>query len=629
MENLNYFIKNRENYKNLAFFGGGVALNQRIDIFYRCGLKLPSVVCDNNSVNYNSFVEESIPIMSFDDGLEKYDNLYVVITSDKYMNEILQQVLVKIPVERVFYFTPNEILDYNEKYGSDTIDKLIVDRNNYKSLLFYVNEEFINILVKLFYRCSIEMPDAVCDEDDDKYDLHVEGVIPIMSFDKALEQFEMPYIIIVHDNNFADNIRLLSDKLPKERIICFSVNEMQQYIKNRDYSKYDFNMPRHMKKIQDKLRYYQCLYANRKNIKVRTDDFFIKSEDKYVYLVDYMDTDKVEVDIVLHNNIVLKRTIHMLNNEYLAVESHAYFEQEEQYIKKSVTNIARFSNYLSNKCIEFAYIQVTDNTSMIESEAGYNISKVANTNADIILAGLRENNINTLDFRDYIIKNKQLCEDWFFRTDAHWSNRGAFAANTVLCQYIQNILDYDLNFKNEYFDIEKYDSKIYKDVFLGGIGRLVGMLRSGECEEFELLTPKFDTDFEWICEEKSIAKRGRAEKVLILHEQLHGANNSVHHHSANSLMHKGYVVIKNHSAANDKTIFIINDSFSRTLVMFVTQQFKEVHFFDFRQEDFNTKLFNAIEKSQPTMVLMMYCIAHTLSDVGAFNVKPQTDISKK
>lgn len=337
MQSLNDFIKKRNDYVNLAFFGGGATLNQRIELFSMYDLKMPDVVCDNNAENHNLMTENNIPMMSFEDAIYKYDNLHVVITSDKYMNEILQQVLTKIPIERVFYFTPNEILEYNEQYvRSNTvtnIEELIKNRNNYEGLLFYIKDRYINISVKLFYRCSIEMPDAVCDDDEDKYDLPVEGVIPRMSFDSALEQFENSYIVVIVDDNFVNNIALLMGKVPRERIICLEIKAMSQYIKNRDYSKYDFHMPKHIKKIKDKLKYYQDLYAKRENIRVRTDDFFIKSKDKYVYLVDYMDRDKIEFDVLLNVNSKIKVVYHKLSNGYLSAEYPICIECEKNMLK--------------------------------------------------------------------------------------------------------------------------------------------------------------------------------------------------------------------------------------------------------------------------------------------------------
>lgn len=247
---------------------------------------------------------------------------------------------------------------------------------------------------------------------------------------------------------------------------------------------------------------------------------------------------------------------------------------------------------------------------------------------------MKVKNINTLDFREYIIKNKHRCKEWFFKADFHWTNRGAFNANIILCKYIQSILGCDLNFKYEYFDIENYNSKIYKEVFLGYEVGMAGILFVDGYENFELLTPKFNTDFEWICEEKGYYKRGEAEDVLILHEQLHGLHITTNHYAANSIIHARYTIVKNNNSPNDKIVFIINDSFSYPLSMFMTQQFKEVHFFDFRQEDFNTKLFKAIENAKPDIVIIMHCAQVNLSAYasnagtsfcGAFNVKPPTE----
>lgn len=468
--------------------------------------------------------------------------------------------------------------------------------------------EAVNLRVKLFYRASIEMPDAVCDNNSDNYDLHVEGVIPIMSFDEAVEKFDNIYVLITSDIYLNEIMKRVMEKVPIERIFYFTPDEIKKYIKEKDYSKSEFYMPKHINKIQDKLKYYQDLYAKGENIKIRTDNFFIKSDEKYVYLVDYMNRDSVKTNGTIES---LTRNIYKLkiNNNYFMVSKFdtkpKFIHHENDYIKSSIENIVSFNNHLKDKNIPFSYIKVPHIVSSLKGDDFENMYDDANRQVDKLIEGLNENNIHHLDLRDYVMKNNIKPEDWFFRTDFHWAPRAVFEANKVICEYIAKFIDCELNY--DYFDIKNYNIKIHKNRFLGSNAIVFGLLHSNDCDDFEIITPKFETDFSLICDEKEYYKRGAAKDVLVLHEQLNfGYYPNISMYSSYSLFHKCYTVVKNHNNKNGIKIFIINDSFSRPLSMFMTQQFEEVHFFDFRQEDFNKKLFEAIEYVNPDMILMIY-----------------------
>lgn len=71
---------------------------------------------------------------------------------------------------------------------------------------------------------------------------------------------------------FNESMEQVMEKMPIERIFYFPNDEIIKYIKEKDYSKSEFHMPKHIKKIQGKLKYYQDLYAKGENVKIRTYD---------------------------------------------------------------------------------------------------------------------------------------------------------------------------------------------------------------------------------------------------------------------------------------------------------------------------------------------------------------------
>lgn len=613
MGSLENFIKNRGNYENLAFFGWWATLNQTIGIFYITGFKMPNAICYNKKANYDTFAEENISIY-FEKAFEKSVDLYVAITDYVHMNGIVTQILKKIQVGKMFYFTSNKINRYIKELSFNAIDNFVQNRHRYNELLFFADDDALKVLIKLFYRCSMEMPEAICDSDADRYDLCVDGVIPIMSLDSAMHKFENPYIIVVESESLKKRLKQVHQKVPKKRVIYLNTNDIIEYIKKRDYSNYNFNMPKHMKKIEDKLKYYQYMYTKGNNIKIRTDDFFIKSKDKYVYLVDYMNQDYFGIN---DNRIA---SIYRFNSDKRYLTCDYPKGNKEDNIADSLKNVIEFNKYLKDKNIEFVYVQAPIVVKPNENDLHGDFEDCVNKNADRLVVKFRENNINVLDFREYLIRNEIDFKDWFYKTDPHWTARAAFTANKEICVYIKNSIDCNLNY--DYLDINNYNIETHKNKFIGTFVTLnSGLLYAHNAEDFEMITPNFKTDLSWTCAEKGYHRRGEAKKSLVFHEHLHGAYYSVYPYAAYSLIHENYVVIKNHLINNNKKIFMINNSFGNALAMFISQQFKEVHFFDPRRENVNDKLFEAIEDVKPDIVLMLYHPPATMrSDV--FDVNP-------
>lgn len=575
-----------------------------------CSLRMPVAICDND-VNKQGTKMYNIPVMSFDDACNRFDNINVVITNDVYMEEILQQVTEKIPSKQVRYYFQRELFGHRVKNKELLINRFIRNRDEYKNLVFFGAGEYLDKVMSFFEFCDISKPVAICDNDIGKQGAILYD-IPVISFDDAYDEFGNDMYIVITSVNINVQLEILyqiTRKIHTENIYFFSYQDMPRlksdYMAEKDGRLVD---PEY---IKDKLKYYYDLYDKGENIRIENDNYFIKADEKYVDLIDYMDRENVNnIHKIKVNDDVF------LINKYNIHPRKVFMEND--YIEKSVENIISFNKYLSSKNIPFVYIQAPHIVSSLKGNNFENLYNDVNRHADKFIQKLNENNINTLDFRDYVMKNNIKTEDWFFRTDFHWTPRAAFEANKVICEYIAKHIDCEFNY--EYFDLKNYNIETYEDVFLGNIGKIVGLLYSEGGENFEMITPRFKTDFSWICEEKRYNNRGEAKDVLVFHEQLKRVYYKGTMYSSYSLAHELYTIIKNNINKNNKKLMLINDSFVKPLSMFISQQFEEVHLFDFRQDDFNRKLFEAIEEVKPDMVLMMYSLPPTLKDANGFDV---------
>ncbi|SFG50972.1 SGNH hydrolase-like domain-containing protein, acetyltransferase AlgX [Lachnospiraceae bacterium C7] len=104
-------------------------------------------------------------------------------------------------------------------------------------------------------------------------------------------------------------------------------------------------------------------------------------------------------------------------------------------------------------------------------------------------------NISYIDYRDYSTEmTKFQGSNVFYNTDHHWKTKSAFYSYQVLVKELNNRFKMNIDPDGYYTNLNNYNVTTYKDYFLGSMGRETGVSYSG-LDDFELITPKFDTDF--------------------------------------------------------------------------------------------------------------------------------------
>lgn len=95
--------KKRAVYSDFCFFGGGALCRESLAVFRAEGIPLPLAICDNNPENQGTFID-GIPVVSFQEAVEKFPKLSIMICSSKYYSQIHAQVLEKIEEDRLIRY---------------------------------------------------------------------------------------------------------------------------------------------------------------------------------------------------------------------------------------------------------------------------------------------------------------------------------------------------------------------------------------------------------------------------------------------------------------------------------------------------------------------------------------------
>ncbi len=97
------FFTKRDSFTNLCFFGAGLYGEKTLNEFQAEGLTLPLAICDNDAQRQGDTLV-GIPIVSLEFILEKYPDCHILVTNQRYSIEILQQIALEIPDERIWFY---------------------------------------------------------------------------------------------------------------------------------------------------------------------------------------------------------------------------------------------------------------------------------------------------------------------------------------------------------------------------------------------------------------------------------------------------------------------------------------------------------------------------------------------
>jgi len=176
-------------------------------------------------------------------------------------------------------------------------------------------------------------------------------------------------------------------------------------------------------------------------------------------------------------------------------------EEDQTDIDVMAREMASFARRVENQCgATLLYIQAPSKLDISALPEG--VTNGADARADRFLERLDRAGVDTLDlrpvFRQAAREDRSGAEALFFRTDHHWTPRGAFLGFQTLAAKLGDyrIGEDAIPIDPELLDEESYDIYLLEDRFLGSQGKRVGTLYGG-VDDLEIWSPTFATDFSY------------------------------------------------------------------------------------------------------------------------------------
>ncbi len=280
-------------------------------------------------------------------------------------------------------------------------------------------------------------------------------------------------------------------------------------------------------------------------------------------------------------------------------------EQDMEWYAEQVKSLY---DHATDADIDFLYVQ---QPFKVESDAQMPLGVIeyGNENSDELLSMLREKDIPTLDIRKSIKAANYEHSTLFFDTDHHWKPDTALWAAGVIVKDLEE--RYDLGLKESeiryYYDLTNYNVSTYKEWFLGSLGKRTGAWYSG-VDDFDVITPKFDTDYDFYAKSASgdIIRRGAFDEVMFKWDLIDEKN----YFKLNA--YAGYLggdyaitSIENNKSDNDLSVLLIKDSYSNAMVPYLSTQIKSVTAIDLRHYN-DMSMFDYINANDFDVVIIAY-----------------------
>ncbi len=301
----------------------------------------------------------------------------------------------------------------------------------------------------------------------------------------------------------------------------------------------------------------------------------------------------------------------VMRNGYLTFEASPI---STEYAEESTVY---FSDWLSEKNINFLYVQCPSKENPIDNQLPHGIEDNYNLNTDNLIKGLSENNVPHIDLRKNLSADFENYYSRFFKTDHHWiPETGVWAAGVIANELNKR---YDYNINTELGNIDNYNVDVYEKYCLGSQGKKT-TLKYADPEDISLIYPKTETSFS-VKYNNNETLNGRFEDTLLrksVFDKIDYYNVSTY--SAYFHGNHSCVTVHNNNVTNGKRMVYIMDSFSASVVPYLAMEVEDMLVLDLR--NFNGSVTTAIEEFNPDTVIVAYnpsMLSADTSHYGTFN----------
>lgn len=246
-----------------------------------------------------------------------------------------------------------------------------------------------------------------------------------------------------------------------------------------------------------------------------------------------------------------------------------------------------------------------------------NIKNSSKEDYNLFVSKMNESDIPFLDILPKLRQNGIKDTDIHFNTDHHWKPYCGFVGTKILCEELNN--RYGFEYKQEYTDINNFSVKTYKNHFLGSRGKKTGLYFSWlGADDFDLITPKFKTDFSEIRPATNSVRTGSFENSLLFNENMKKDYYNINAYATYSGGDFRCQIMKNNLNTNSKKILLIRDSFACVIAPFLALQTGELHICDVRNYAYyvgeKPNIEQYIKEIKPDYVIVTYYNVYSLDE---------------
>ncbi len=273
---------------------------------------------------------------------------------------------------------------------------------------------------------------------------------------------------------------------------------------------------------------------------------------------------------------------------------------DERVLQDHADAYFRFQRVLARRDIPLLYVQAPQKIGGEGAPAlPPGVEDYGNANADAFLALLREGGARTLDLRQVLAQDGQSWGSHFFATDHHGTVQTGLECARALARYLdeEDLAHLDLRA----LDPERYDARVYQDLFLGSQGKRTGWMYAG-MDDLKLLVPDFATSFTYTVQGDEF--EGSFRQALLFPQRLKGDPFESNPYTVYSGGDYPFSRIINHNDPDGPRIMILRDSFGCVFTPFLGTACGDLAIVDLRYfyDDFATY----IDWVDPQVVVVMY-----------------------
>ena len=287
----------------------------------------------------------------------------------------------------------------------------------------------------------------------------------------------------------------------------------------------------------------------------------------------------------------------------------------ESDITQTVDRIAELKNVSEKNGAKFLYCAAP--TKQLLEELPSNAENHFKENYHSFLMKMEEKEVPYLDFCQSLDLCNQNDSYPFYYTDHHWTAKTGFNAAKSICENLHTLYGFEYNM--DYTDIRSYTIKTYDKWFLGSLGKKVGAYFTwGGADDFELITPNFDTNLTESQPIKDIERNGSFEDTALYMENMKKDYFNINTYATYSGGDFRLQIMKNNLNQNGKKILMIRDSFACVVAPFLALQKSELHICDMRDYEYYVgEKLNAedyIKQLKPDYVIVLYSGVSSIED---------------